>query len=559
MPRISTFINQDRAKNLYRSKWLNLFLLLSFIVIGNLLIFRNTSESNPLVDFTYQLENSYRILIGQVPYKDFFLVLTPGIYYLEALFLKIFGCSNIGQIVLTILMHSLIVYFTNRILTVIIGNDVVTYLGTGIVALSESVFYPYPIYNSLCFLLALIFGLYFVKNYEKDAPLNSFLIGFLVALPFYAKQNYGMFFAAAFYMFYFFICIRNKKIHNFFVSIVGSLTTVILFCVFLIFNHITFYDFIYQTLIFPGTVKYPLYAIGTSVKGALGEGACITYIYALFLIVFFEKERLNCKLKVLISILLYAGILTVFVRICNIKYSAGTGFWYLIYVGLIFIWFIEACFKRKFFSTLSIGIISFFVMMLGIFTKSASGPTWLFSIVMALIYIHYKKRKFSPIIPLFMSFLLVWNIYYSTKQIQMSWVDEEGALQVEDNVNSKFYKIGIKGPWLKEMENLTQYINNNIGESSFVEVPCEDPIYWATESKPQLNFFQLHPETCPYQEDKIIDLIDENNIEFIIVKRTCQFKNYMITEDEVDLFEEQAFMHGYKLIDKCGIYDILKK
>lgn len=183
---------------------LHVFTILMFL-IGSFLTFINTSRTNALIDFTYQLENSYRISVGQIPYKDFFLVLMPGVYYLDAIFLKIFRYSNLGQVFLLLIMYASIFFLTSMILVRIAGKSIVTYLGIAVSSLAESTTYPFVIYNNLCYLLILWAIFYFFKTLNRLTFLKSVALGFFVALPFYAKQNYGAFFLFAFYFFFFFI------------------------------------------------------------------------------------------------------------------------------------------------------------------------------------------------------------------------------------------------------------------------------------------------------------------------------------------------------------------
>lgn len=137
------------------------------IGISEIILFRNTSLGNALVDFTYQLENSYRISVGQVPYKDFFLVLFPGIYYLDAAFLKLFHQSNLGQVVLLLITHLLQIIFSYFILKKISHDKKIIYAGTVIVAFSESIFYPFVIYNTASYNLMLICLYFYLCKKEK--------------------------------------------------------------------------------------------------------------------------------------------------------------------------------------------------------------------------------------------------------------------------------------------------------------------------------------------------------------------------------------------------------
>ena len=106
------------------------------------------------------------------------------------------------------------------------------------------------------------------------------------------------------------------------------------------------------------------------------------------------------------------------------------------------------------------------------------------------------------------------------------------------------------------MENLSRYITENIGDESFVEIPCEDPVYWSLGTKPRLNFFQIYPETCPYDKNDLARIISENDIKYVIVKRICQFKYYMLKEEDMNNFICQIELLGYRKIHSPGIYEI---
>src|SRR5437868_1692202 len=66
-------------------------LALALLSFGYLCIFRRFTQLEP--DEGIVLQGAQRILMGQVPYRDFFTFLTPGSYFLLALVLKVFGDS----------------------------------------------------------------------------------------------------------------------------------------------------------------------------------------------------------------------------------------------------------------------------------------------------------------------------------------------------------------------------------------------------------------------------------------------------------------------------------
>ena len=106
---------------------------------------------------------------------------------------------------------------------------------------------------------------------------------------------------------------------------------------------------------------------------------------------------------------------------------------------------------------------------------------------------------------------------------------------------------------------MISYINNNVGDDSFFEYPCEDPVYWATNKKPQLSYFQLLNETSPYSKDETINNTVENNITYVIVKREFQSDDYFVEEKTIKEDINRFIINGYEVEKELGIYTILKR
>lgn len=541
--------------------------LFALCLLNTALILRNVDINTPLIDFTYQLENSYRIYVGQVPYRDFFLVLTPGIYYLTALFLQLFHNSNLGMIVLTVLIQCVGIVLSYIILLKLCRNNIFFYLYLITISFSEAIFYPFPVYNTVCFDMMLLFLAFYVWNENKMTRFKWFLAGILTTWPYIFKQNYGLFFAFAVYFFVFNLLMRRRQFKDCAYMISGSAISALVFILFLAMNKIKIYDYIYQTLIFPGQTRHPFGLILLSVFSIFNWKTFVFLVCMFFSIFFLKFDPINERLKILLLSLLFGALYFIFYHV-EIPYlntinapdpDFDITFWSLIYFALIFIWLIDAFFTRKFFSTESITIISFFIMIFGIFTRDTCGPTWLLVYAADCLYEKLKKTGLSVLIVILLIIFTVDSVYASFNISYGDYVDENGDWEAETDIDSKFYKIGTKGGWLSELKNISAYIEENIGVENFVEIPCEDPIYWATETTPSLNFFQLYYATCPYSIDEIPDILSDNNIEFVIVKEKTQFKHYIINDDNVSEFEGQLETRGYARLDETGVYAIYSK
>ena len=138
------------------------------------------------------------------------------------------------------------------------------------------------------------------------------------------------------------------------------------------------------------------------------------------------------------------------------------------------------------------------------------------------------------------------------------WVSQEGELQHSDTDNFRLFNVGTNGKWVGEFEVLIDYIQRNVKKDSFVEIPCEDPVYWASGTMPQLDFFQLYPETCPYNKNEILNKIIEQKIKWVIIKEDCQFAFYSIRGEELNNFAIALEKNGYLKEKELGVYTIYK-
>ena len=547
------------------------FIVVTFIIVfSEIVLFRNTGVNNALVDFTYQLENSYRISVGQVPYRDFFLVLTPGIYYLDAFFLKIFNQSNMGQVVLLLLIHLVQILISYFILKGLTSNKKIQWMGTCVIAFSESIFYPFVVYNTASYDMMLLCIFYYLKRKNRNSYTgkNAFMLGILLTLPIYFKQNFGLFFMIAFYFYLITQDVTEKKMQRTIGLFSGTMISGMSFVLFLYLQGVAISQFIFQTLIFPGEAKHPGRVILTNCLAAIEKSIILYGILLLVVALFITYSAFSKKYTqtIALSVVIFAFIIFPYlVRLISgyIPYDNGSInvnsiLWYLLYYLIAFIWLKDCLFQNQLFSQKSILILSLFLFIFGIFTKRLDGPSWIWVFAIVLMIEQEVLNNSKPFFIVALMAMLVWNLY-SARTVNLTWIDESGKLYQETNISSKFFKIGANGRWIPEIENLSTYIQDVIGEARFVEMPCEDPIYWASLKTPQLDFFQAYPETCPYKMEDFAEIIDNDGIEYIIVKKNCQFKHYMINEDNVNDFIDQISARGYLRIDRFDSYEIYRK
>ena len=531
--------------------------LILVLIVSSVIIFNNVFKGTPLIDFTYNIENTYRIYKGMVPYKDTFLVLTPGSYYLQVLFFKIFNASNLGLIVLLIIDHVIRLGLLYAILTKITKKTWLTGILLLAASLSDATVYPFSHYNFFCATTMMLYVWYDVRFLNKESKgIKCVIAGILLTLPFLFKQNYGLFFGIGVHIVWLFRSIESKDWKKYLLVSFGTIISALLFIVFLFANGINLMEFLYPALFFSASKKGAIF-IFIAIIFMIVEGPYI--VLAMFtplmsFLVYFT--RLKTKTKEIMNIVCMF-IAWFFVPNFVGYFMVEHNLWYLLSFVCLFIWINEYLFKKEILTEKSSLFLAFFSIMMGYCTHGIVGSFYILAVAVVIIIDIYSSRMYKQVIYVIMIAMIGYNIIHAFN-FKYPWIDEAGELHTVSDIDSRLYGIGIRGKWLPEFENLVEYINEEIGEDTFFEYPCEDPVYWATDKEPQLSYFQLLGETCPFSKDETIDIIAEKKISYVIVKREHQYYNYLAKEENIEEDIAKFLTKGYEIEKELGIYTILK-
>src|SRR3989338_5741444 len=174
------------------------FLLAVFVLILSLTIFFNRGFS--YYDEGFILHAAERIVSGEIPYRDFDFIYTPGTIFLVALGFKLFGESILVGRVLTMsvaILTALLIYFvTNRITKnkLLSFFSLLVYLSWGPMHIN----FPWPTLFALSTGLLSTFFLSTTLMGSLDSKKSSlgmttaFLAGMMGFVTFLFKQNLGM-------------------------------------------------------------------------------------------------------------------------------------------------------------------------------------------------------------------------------------------------------------------------------------------------------------------------------------------------------------------------------
>lgn len=541
------------------NKKVALRLWLVVVIMGSsFIIFNNIFKGTPLIDFTYNLENTYRVYKGMIPYKDTFLVLTPGSYYLQAMFFKLFNASNLGLVVLLLIDNALRLVLLYGILTKITKRIFLVGILIAMTSLSDAAMYPFTNYNYFCVTAMMLYIWFEVRIIDKYPNRTSvFVAGILLTLPFMFKQNYGLFFGIGVHLVWLFRGISEKKWKNYIMLLIGTIASALLFLVFLFVNKISLMEFLYPTMLFSAEKKRIGSLLITSFVMMVGGMNVIIAMFTPLMSFLLNLSTIKTKTK---EILIIVSMVIAWVIIPNITsyFNLENNLKYLLFFTCLFIWLNEYFLKKKIFAEKSALLIAYLFISLGYWMQLAVGSYYIIAILIVVIADIYECRIYKQVIYTVMVAMVMYSAL-KCNDINYAWINNEGKTYSVTDTHSRLYGLSVKGKWLPEFEKLISYINNNVGDDSFFEYPCEDPVYWATNKKPQLSYFQLLNETSPYSKDETINNIVENNITYVIVKREFQSDDYFVQEKTIKEDINKFILNGYEVEKELGIYTILKR
>ena len=202
-------------------------------------------------DLAYFLSNSLRIFNGQIIYKDFIEVHTPGSYYVPAYLFKLFGVNYLPTFLWMFIVNIISTFCIYKIIKELSISKNLKLLGvTGFALLGPYSFFSQIWYDSdsLFFLIINIYILQLSKQKKKNYLF--FTSGLISFMPFFFKQNIGI--VTIFALNLLILFLYNSKIKNKIFFLFGQIFALSIFLLNLISTNSLddwiFYNFKYASL-----------------------------------------------------------------------------------------------------------------------------------------------------------------------------------------------------------------------------------------------------------------------------------------------------------------------
>ena len=270
------------------------FIVIALFLSAFLINFYVGSRGVYPVDTFIHFDNGYRILLGENPVKDYWIVHGFLIDYIQAIFFYFFGSNWSAYLIHASLFNSIIVIFTYYIfkslkiksyliLILLLGLSILAYpvSGTPFLDLHSAFFSLFSIY----FLIIAIIN---NKNFYW------FWAAFFLCIAFFSKQVPAAYVILVVSFINVILAFNKKNLMITTWYFLGAFSFLILLLVFLLYKNIHLNDFIVQIFLFPqsiGTNRYVDYNLG--LKNIILDYKLI-YVFLLFIL---SINILNCFKK----------------------------------------------------------------------------------------------------------------------------------------------------------------------------------------------------------------------------------------------------------------------
>ena len=207
----------------------------------------------PIDSFAF-FDSGFRILIGSIPFKDYWTISGPAIDYLQSLFFLIFGVSWSSYIIHSSLINSILALATFFFLKNIGLNKYYCFFYSACFAFLAypSAGVPFPDHHSAFFSLLAVYS--FIYSINNNKKVYWVLLPLFFFLAFFSKQTPATYIIIALTMILILYSIAKKDFSWFIPISISTSLIIILLIIFLIYQEIDFNLFLTQYFYFPQSI-----------------------------------------------------------------------------------------------------------------------------------------------------------------------------------------------------------------------------------------------------------------------------------------------------------------
>jgi len=505
------------------------------------------SKLGVLWDLSFELENAYRIALGQVPYRDFPLVYPPLTYVVQAALIKLTGAVYWHHVAYAAVAAGLATLVTWRISLKLLRDSIerpqliAFLLSAPLIALGIYCIYPHPNYDADCTFAILVSIVLLLYAEEKGFPyVLSFLAGVALVVPMFVKQNTGLAFlgsAALAILALLVIDRRRTRVARGYGVILCGMAAGLALAAILIHLTAGLGNYLHWTVHFAaGRRLPPLSFLLTSTydNRLLPWWLAAVLAGALLLLVRRPTQSVQILAAVIFSVpFAWTSACLLTERDAWDAAECLLSLWpFLLIVSLVVS---VAAARQRTGMALMLPFILIAAVHAAFLSHGVAGssdalwPLGLVLIASALTALAKWTTDHGatavPIISVAVALsLLISGGHYAWSHAQLDYADVSNG-RPERSALPALRGLTVRGPWLPEFDELAAYAKANIpAEDGLVMIPGEDLFYYATGREPRFPVLLFDNTGNPYTPEEIALIARAHNIRWLVVKRETQLQ-----------------------------------
>jgi hypothetical protein len=564
--------------------------LFLFLATSAVVVWQN-SRLAVLWDLSYILESSYRISVGDIPYRDFVLPFAPLTFLTQAALIKLTGrvffhhviyCAVVGGLATVITWRIILNVFRGtlpgkRTGPAIPARLVAFLLSVPLIVLGIYCIFPHPFYDPDCTFAILVCVLLLQELGRRNfPPVPAFFVGAALVIPLFVKQNTGLAFLAAVGLGLAVLiglgarrglCVRGYAWIR--AGAAAGLASAIL----LIHRTVGLANYIYWTIEFAASRRMPPFHDVLAVYGnellpwwiaAFAGGALVSWFNrrgnrvlaflscslmelpfawtAIYLLIDKDSSERAERLLALWPFLL---IVSFVLALASIRRRAGVA----LVLPFILICTVHGAFLSQQLWGSTYALWPLFVVLLActievLVVRLNKGAVW--HAVWELVLLTSVMA---------MSMTIAGGFYvWSHERLDYANL-AEGEL-VRSSLPA-LAGLSVRGPWVPQFEELVRFTEREIPrEDGLLMIPGEDIFYYTTGRHPRFPVLMFDHTVNPLSPEEIQNVARARRIGWLIIKRYLQL-GYDPVEDRARLME--LLLEDFTRVESLDNYDIYQR
>ena len=537
-----------------------------------------------LWDLSYTLDTSYRIALGQIPYRDFPFVHPPLTFLIQAAIIKLSGRVFWHHVAYCALVGGAGTFLTWRILRRILAGtnhqkSSALLLSLPLVPLGTYSVFPHPFYDPDCS-LAILFSLVLLLHIDRkpSALVLPIITGISFVIPLFVKQNTGLAFLSAASLSIIALIVwqgmRREPVRHYLITLLSALVALAIAIV-LIHRIAGMGNYWQWTIRFAAERRTPARGEMLGIYADKMILVWLAFIVAGIVLFWLNRNRSKLLLMLTATLVSVPFIWPAIYLLRDSDSSERADRLINIWPVLLIVCFISALVtirRRK-----GISQLLPFIVIAAIHGCFMSQQLWgstyaIWPLLMILIAMTLADLSATSIrskqsidfkwLPLAFTTaiaisLTIAGAFYVRSHERLSYANlDDGEPQRATLPQLK--GLSTRGDWIPNFEELVRYSETNIpADAGILLLPGEDAFYYATGRKPQFPVLLFDHTVNPYSPEQIREICRARNITWLIVKQDLQNE-----EDAVDAEKDRittALEDDFEQVESLKNYDIYRR